>query len=103
LLSANGHLETSLGNSECVAAFRHHCDPWANFHSGGLPMAKDRERLTVELAPDVRQQIEQWAASEGRPISNLLRRVLSEIVDQRVAARGAAARRRLPSQKQLTA
>jgi len=58
-------------------------------------MAKDkvhRERITIEVDPDVRQEIAEWAVSEGRPISNLLRRVLSELVDQRTAAREHEAR-----------
>lgn len=64
-----------------------------------------RERITIEVDPDVWHEIAEWAAAEGRGVSNLLRRVLSEIVDQRVTAREAAARRvRRPVQKQqLTA
>ena len=64
---------------------------------------RDQARIAFLLDPHLRQEIEQWAVLEGRTISNLLRRVLSEAVDQRMAARGAAARRRLPIQKQLTA
>jgi hypothetical protein len=59
-----------------------------------------RTRITIEVDPVVQQKIAQWAVSEGRPVSNLLRRVLSELVDQRTAVRGAAASR--PIQKQLT-
>ena len=50
-----------------------------------------RTRITIEVDPVVQQKIAQWAVSEGRPVSNLLRRVLSELVDQRTAVRGAAA------------
>jgi hypothetical protein len=58
-----------------------------------------RSRITIEVDPVIQQKIEQWAQSEGRPISNLLRRVLSEIVERRTTARDAAASR----PKQLTA
>ena len=63
-----------------------------------------RTRITIEVAPEVESEIADWAAAEGRGVSNLLRRVLTDIVDRRVTAREAAARRRLPIQKQqLTA
>ena len=63
-----------------------------------------RTRITIEVAPEVEREIAEWVVSEGRGVSNLLRRVLTDIVDQRVTAREAAARRRLPIQKQqLTA
>jgi hypothetical protein len=42
-----------------------------------------RTRVTIELDPAVQQKIAQWADREGRPVSNLLRRILSELVDQR--------------------
>jgi hypothetical protein len=58
-----------------------------------------RSRITIEVDPVIQQKIEQWARSEGRPISNLLRRVLSEIVDRRAAAGEVAASR----PKQLSA
>ena len=70
-----------------------------------LPMAKfkvraHRERITVEVNRDLRQEIARWAVSERRTVSNLLRGVLSDVVNERIA-RGAAARG--PIQKQLTA
>jgi hypothetical protein len=67
-------------------------------------MAKERvirSRITIEVDPVTQHKIAQWAVSEGRPVSNLLRRVLSEIVDRRTAAGETAARG--PIQKQLTA
>jgi hypothetical protein len=64
---------------------------------------RERTRITIEVDPQVRDEIAEWAAAEGRKVSNLVRRVLSEIIDQRVTAREAAARRRLPIPKQLTA
>jgi hypothetical protein len=48
-----------------------------------------RSRITIEVDPDTEREIARWAIAEGRPVSNLLRRVLSEIVDQRLAAKGA--------------
>jgi len=59
-----------------------------------------RERITVEVNRDLRQEIARWAVSERRTVSNLLRGVLSDVVNERIA-RGAAARG--PIQKQLTA
>jgi hypothetical protein len=64
---------------------------------------RERTRITIEVDPQVRDEIAEWAAAEGRKVSNLVRRLLGEIIDQRVTAREAAARRRLPAQKQLTA
>jgi hypothetical protein len=64
---------------------------------------RERTRITIEVDPQVRDEIAEWANAEGRKVSNLVRRVLSEIIDRRVTAREAAARRRLPIQKQLTA
>jgi hypothetical protein len=60
-----------------------------------------RERLTIEVSPDVRQEIVQWAVAEERTISNLLRHVLGELIDQRLAAKLTAVNR--PIRKQLTA
>jgi hypothetical protein len=61
-----------------------------------------RSRITIEVDPDTEREIARWAISEGRPVSNLLRRVLSEIVDQRLAAKGARVSRSIEKQ-QLTA
>jgi uncharacterized protein (DUF1778 family) len=60
---------------------------------------RDRDRLAFEVDPELRQAIEQWAALEGRTMSSLLRRILHEANDQRMAARGATPRRRSPIQK----
>jgi hypothetical protein len=61
-----------------------------------------RSRIMIEVDPDTDREIKRWAVSEGRPVSNLLRRVLSEIVDQRLAAKGARVSRSIEKQ-QLTA
>jgi hypothetical protein len=70
-------------------------------------MAKERaqrNRITFEVDPETQREIERWAISEGRPISNLMRRVVSELVIQRTAARARGAAARGPIQKQhLTA
>ena len=60
-----------------------------------------RERISVELGPDLRQEIARWAVSERRTVSNLLRNLLTDAVNDRMAAQGTAARR--PIQKHLTA
>lgn len=61
-----------------------------------------RDRIMIEVDPDTHREIVRWAVAEGRPVSNLLRRVLSEIVDQRLAAKGARISRAIEKQ-QLTA
>jgi hypothetical protein len=62
-----------------------------------------RDKVTVELDPDVRREIARWAVSEGRGVSNLLRRVLSDVVNERMAARSRGAVANTPIQKHLTA
>jgi hypothetical protein len=32
-----------------------------------------KQKLTVELDPELRDSLAQWAAEEGRPVGNLLR------------------------------
>ena len=78
----------------------------SKFLHRSLPMAKERaqrNRITFEVDPETQREIERWAISEGRPISNLMRRVVSELVDQRSAARARGAAARGPIQKQLSA
>jgi hypothetical protein len=68
---------------------------FGEIHSRSLPMVKEkvhRERITIEVDPDVRAFLAGWAQEEGRPLSNLLRRVLSSIADERAAAREQQAR-----------
>lgn len=36
-----------------------------------------RERLTVEVDTDLRRSIDRWAREEGRPVSNLVRRIVA--------------------------
>jgi hypothetical protein len=42
-----------------------------------------REKVTVELEPDLRKSLARWARDEGRPVGNLLRRLLAISVAQR--------------------
>jgi hypothetical protein len=49
-----------------------------------------RERLTVEVPPDVKVSLTRWASEEGRPIGNLVRRVLTNVVAAREAQDGRA-------------
>jgi hypothetical protein len=49
-----------------------------------------RERLTVEVEPDVRASLAQWADEEGRPIGNLVRRVLTNVVAEHEAGERAS-------------
>jgi hypothetical protein len=41
-----------------------------------------REKLTIEVEPDVRAALAQWADQKGRPVSNLVRRVLRAVVTE---------------------
>ena len=43
-------------------------------------MAARREKLTVELEPELRDSLTRWAVEEGRPVGNLLRRIAAEAV-----------------------
>jgi hypothetical protein len=56
-------------------------------------MADKREKLTVELGADLRERLDQWAAEEGRPLANLLRRIAAQQVErhERKRARSASA------------
>ena len=57
-------------------------------------MAKERverSRITFEVDPPVRAFLEGWAQEEGRPLSNLVRRLLSGIADKRKEARAGLA------------
>jgi hypothetical protein len=50
-----------------------------------------RERLTIQVEPDVRASLLQWADEEGRPVGNLVRRVLrSAVLEHRGADQVAA-------------
>jgi hypothetical protein len=46
------------------------------------PMAR-KEKLTVELDPELRDSLARWAQEEGRPLGNLLRRIVALSVAQR--------------------
>lgn len=40
-------------------------------------MAPRREKLTLEIEPDLRNSLTRWAEEEGRPVGNLLRRIVA--------------------------
>ena len=44
------------------------------------------DKLTVALEPATRGELEQWAAEEGRPVANLLRRIVARSLQDRRAA-----------------
>lgn len=50
-------------------------------------MARDakprRPRLTLEIELETREALVAWADEEGRPVSNLIRRVLATVVAER--------------------
>ncbi len=41
------------------------------------------EKLTVVLEQPVADELAAWASEEGRPISNLLRRIVTRSIEQR--------------------
>ena len=45
------------------------------------------KKLTVVLERETREAVQEWAAEEQRPISNLLRRIIDRACEQRRAAR----------------
>jgi hypothetical protein len=42
-----------------------------------------REKVTVELDPELRESLARWAVEEGRPVGNLLRRIVATFIAQR--------------------
>jgi hypothetical protein len=46
-------------------------------------MATRREKLTVELEPELRDSLTRWAIEEDRPVGNLLRGIVAEAVRRR--------------------
>jgi hypothetical protein len=47
-----------------------------------------REKITIELPPGVRDMLARWAAEEGRSLSNLVRRLVMNGIDQHRCAGG---------------
>jgi predicted DNA-binding protein len=42
-----------------------------------------RERLTVQVEPEVREVLAKWADEEGRPVGNLVRRIVERAIETR--------------------
>ena len=53
-------------------------------------MAAKRERLTLELDPDIRESLKRWAAEEGRQPGNLARWLIGQQVGRRDRERAKA-------------
>jgi hypothetical protein len=47
---------------------------------------RERERLTVEVPADLHDSLTRWAQEEGRPVGNLMRRLLAMSVTEREQA-----------------
>ena len=45
-----------------------------------------REKLTVEVPADLHDSLTRWAREEGRPVGNLMRRLLAMSVTEREQA-----------------
>jgi hypothetical protein len=41
------------------------------------------EKLTLVIEPETRAELAEWAREEGRPVGNLLRRIVCKSVEQR--------------------
>jgi hypothetical protein len=41
------------------------------------------EKVTLVLETESRAEVERWAVEEGRPVSNLLRRIVVTAIEQR--------------------
>jgi hypothetical protein len=48
-------------------------------------------KLTLVLEPRMRDELEEWAREEERPIANLLRRIVGKSLEQRRQSQQAAA------------
>jgi hypothetical protein len=44
-------------------------------------MPAKREKLTVEIDPDLRDALARWATEEARPLGNLLRRISGHFLE----------------------
>jgi hypothetical protein len=55
------------------------------FPEVAMAMQKRRQKLTIEIEPDLRQMLAKWATEEGRPVGNLLRRIVSKAVQDQAA------------------
>jgi len=53
-----------------------------------------RARITFETDPALSAFLADWARQEGRTLSGLIRRVLTRVADERLAAHNATFRRR---------
>jgi hypothetical protein len=49
------------------------------------------EKLTVVLEPEQRSELAEWACEEGRPVSNFVRRLVGECIEERRAVQEHAA------------
>jgi hypothetical protein len=59
------------------------------FPEDAMAKQKRREKLTVEIEPDLRKSLTKWATEEGRPVGNLLRRIVAKAVEAQSAERAA--------------
>ena len=49
------------------------------------------EKLTLVVELKTREELLEWAREEGRPVGNLLRRIVNQSLDRRVAEHEVAA------------
>ena len=49
-----------------------------------------REQISLMLEPGLRESLTRWAEEEGRPVGNLLRRLVAKAVAQHVRRRASA-------------
>jgi hypothetical protein len=59
------------------------------FPEDAMAKQKRREKLTLEIEPDLRESLAKWATEEGRPVGNLLRRIVAKAVEAQSAERAA--------------
>jgi hypothetical protein len=50
------------------------------FPEDAMAKQKRREKLTLEIEPDLRKSLAKWACEEGRPVGNLLRRIVAKAI-----------------------
>lgn len=44
---------------------------------------RKQEKLTLQLDPEIREEITRWAREDKRPVANLLRFIVCQSVEQR--------------------
>jgi hypothetical protein len=61
----------------------HHCAEHGGHHAPNHQAATSPAGLTLEVEPETRAALVDWAREEARPVGNLVRRLLGTVVSER--------------------